>query len=611
MCGIVGIVSTAGPVAPWAGDAVARMRQRMAHRGPDGAGLWTGPGAVLGHRRLAVIDLSEAGAQPMVSADGRWVIVYNGELYNDAELRVELAREGVRFRSASDTETIVEALARWGSPAIERLRGMYALAAWSTPARSLVLARDPLGIKPLYWARLGSEVAFASEIQALCAHPSLRPEPDLVTVSSYLTTIRTTLGKRTLFKGVSTLEPGARLVLGPGGTREFNWWDAHPPGVGNAPAAEVRACVADSVDRHLRSDVPTCVMLSGGLDSTIVAFEAARAQPGLSTYSSGAAEPGSGEDFEFARLASGSVGSRHAEAPVTRDLFTRRWDEMVDRLGLPLGTPNEVAINEVARRMRADGRIVTLSGEGADELFGGYEAPMTEAARQVAALGGCDGAWRGAGGEFQLASAAWVPLEAKGCVFRGHVWDAVGRDAALRGFYRAEFARLACGDPMQSHLRFHRRINLAGLLLRLDQATMLEGVEGRTPLADERVALLAEALPMERKFVPGVGTAGTKRVLREAYADAIPTPIVSRAKASFPLPFQGWCGAHSGVLDSAALARELFTDAARSAVAAQPGSLWRLAWPMINLALWGRRWWGDAGSNRPARAARLAEVKPS
>lgn len=630
MCGILGIVTSVGRRVAVDDGVIARMRDRMAHRGPDGAGLWRSASGhvALAHRRLAVIDPSPAGRQPMVAGEGRAAIVYNGELYNDAELREalapELAARGERFGASCDTETVLWALRAWGAAGVDRMRGMYALGFYDAEARAVVLARDPLGIKPLYWwaGRLGGEpcVVFASEIGAILEHPETPRRPDLAGVSAYLTTIRTTLGERTLFEGVRCVRPGEvlRIELGGEEPRVVSLRERAPLGAwladdGARPAERVREAVSESVRRHLRADVPTCCLLSGGLDSSVVATVAGRGAAALWTYCSGA-ERGvagspsassagggdggfeTGDDFAFARAVASRLGTRHTEAPVSREMFRERWAGMVAAMGVPLSTPNEVAINEVARRLRADGKIVTLSGEGADELFAGYEGPMTQAARFVASGAGCEAHRRPEAGRFQLESNAWVPLEAKGAVLNEGPWRALEGDAALIESYRAEFAG-ACAegedkDPLQAHLRFHRRVNLAGLLLRLDSATMLAGVEGRTPLADVAVAALAESLPMREKFSSDGGRTVTKRVLREAFADVLPAEVVARPKASFPLPFQEWVRDSVGVLRESALARELFTAEAIETVAAQPGKLWHLAWPMVNVAMWGRRWWG-------------------
>lgn len=586
--------------------AVVRMRDTMARRGPDGSGLWRHENVVLAHRRLAVIAPGPQGHQPLVTPSGA-AIVYNGELYNDADVRAELRREGVIVNGPSDTATVAAALERWGHGAISLLRGMYALGFVDARRERLLLARDPLGIKPLFWMQVDGDLVFASDVRALLSHPRAHTNPDLATASAYLTTLRLTLGSRTLFAGVRTLLPGEWLEFDLTGSQPapkvFDWWDRKPavPAPQSDTAASVRIAVEDSVRRHLRSDVPLCCLLSGGLDSTIIATAAKKETGGddFWTYCAGAVEaPGLLNDFHYAKQVSALLGSHHVEAPVSGDMFRDRWAWMVAESGMPLSTPNEVAINEVARRLRADGKIVALSGEGADELFGGYEAVMEDAFRRFAGLAGCDpGPWRERGGEIMLAASAWVPAGQKHGVLEPHAIAASENDGHLVAFVRDEFARLSqdCPDPMQVALRYQRRINLEGLLRRLDSATMLEGVEGRTPFADQDVALLAESLALSAKYSADVPEPRGKLVLRSAFERDVPLTVRARPKASFPLPFQEWGQAASDVLSSSFFAKETLTEAARAVLVhtswTQHG-LWRIGWPTVNLALWGQRWWG-------------------
>lgn len=635
MCGIYGIAAGGGHRVGVTDAQVARLRELLVHRGPDDAGLWrSGTGQfVLGHRRLAVLDPSPrwGSSQPIVlprggvgegsGAGAAWAVAYNGELYNDSELRGELKRGGasVRFESSCDTETVAQALAVWGTEAIRKFRGMFALAAVDVRAKRLVLARDPLGIKPLYyWVGAcgdgaggggGLQVVFASEPAAVVAHPDVGARPDLVTVSAYLTTIRTVLGERTLFEGVRALLPGEVIEfdLSEGRSAGQVTRTRHTAAAGGTHRGgeDVRATIVDSVMRHLRSDVPACSLLSGGLDSSIIAAVMRRglgAGAEIRTYASGFDDGTEETDLGFARRVAGELKTVHTAAPVTREMFAERWRGMIDRMGTPLSTPNEVAINEVARRLRADGQVVALSGEGADELFAGYELPMMQAwefERGRTQRGSEASRHQGEdGGLFQLRSNSWIAPEAKAVVLRPEVWRGVEHDAALRAWYSSEFAAIReVSEGVQTHLSFHRRVNLTGLLQRLDTATMLEGVEGRTPFADVVVAGLADRLPMEQKFVPGDGTeagrARTKIALREAFVDWLPREVVERPKASFPLPFQQWLVDHTRSLRESALAKAMFGEAAVESVCADPGRMWSLAWPMINVAMWGERWWGE------------------
>lgn len=613
MCGILGIATTAGERLSIDRKAVERMRDLMFHRGPDGSGLWDGGNIMLAHRRLAVVDPTPAGAQPMVTPDGRFALVYNGELYNDRELRGALEQDGVQFRSESDTETVLMALATWGPQAIGQLRGMFALGLFDAREQTLVLARDTLGIKPLYY-RTGPlhgqpGVIFASEIPAILAHPDVTARPDLVTVSAYLTTIRTVLGHRTLFQGICTLRPGEVLAI----DLKSEEMVPRPMRVKAAIRSvgtdsdmqpeDVREIIQDSLQRHLRSDVPLCCLLSGGLDSSILAALAMRSRGDLRTYCSGAAAScesmaqRSSEDFGYAAMVAAAIGSQHTEVPVTPMMFTTRWRHMVAAMGMPLSTPNEVAIHAVAERLREDGHVVALTGEGADELFGGYEAPLEEA---LAYTQDCS-LEKLSPGVFQLLSNAWIKPEVKPTLFNTDILRAIEGDGHLIAYYDAEFESVAAerhdDSPLQAHLRFHRRINLAGLLQRLDSATMLASVEGRTPFADAAVCALAESLPMNVKFAQSVRNdephaLRTKRILREAFSEMLPQPVILRPKASFPLPFQDWVAEQAHALQQCGMARELFTPSALHAVSTNPTRVWHLSWPMINIALWAQRWWG-------------------
>jgi asparagine synthase (glutamine-hydrolysing) len=559
---------------------------------------------------------------------------------------------------------------------LAELRGMFALGVVDTESRTLTLARDPLGVKPLYYTSAvrgggGGEVVFASEPAAILAHPRVSVEPDMPALSAYLTTIRTTLDDRTLFRGIRAVRPGEALVFALGdasgrrGSSEPTRIALHPEltaaeaAITAAPfeaaARVVRDVVADSVLRHLRADVPTCALLSGGLDSTIIAAEvvgrARAAGRGVRTYSAGCPEtpPASGEsesDLWWARWAAARLGTLHVEAPVARELFVARWAEMVSRQGVPLSTPNEVAINEVARTLREEGHVVALSGEGADELFGGYDVALAAAAAfeaEAAASPHTIESLVAARARFQLESASWIASGLKSRMLLEGAWAAAEQDALLARAYEegmractgasegrdgASGASTGGADPLDAHLRFQQRVNLTGLLQRLDTATMLESVEGRVPFADRVVAAAALALPMAYKFGGGeagfasgcIGAAsggtGTgsgaaapaasparigKRILRAAFADRVPAEIVARPKASFPLPFQGWLAAHASRLRASGFARALFTPGAIERVSSDPARHWRHAWPMINAAMWGERWWG-AGAGQVFQA---------
>ncbi|MCB9916000.1 MAG: asparagine synthase (glutamine-hydrolyzing) [Planctomycetes bacterium] len=595
MCGIVGVTALVGRRPSISPEELRAMASRLARRGPDGEGTWFERNVAFAHRRLVVRDPSAAGEQPMATPDGRYHLLYNGELYEDDELRAELLAGGHvpgGFRGHCDTEVLLWALATWGADVLPRLRGMFALALYDSVEETLLLARDPLGIKPLYLHFGAHELSFASEPHALLAHPRISALPDLVMASAYLTTLRTSLGRRTLFRGVEALPPGELLRFdarnGQVERRRFAAPVAVDPGAGDprAAAERVRAALEDSVTRHLRADVPVAALSSGGLDSAVVCTIAREHLPELETWCAGAREEEPGGDLEHARTVAAALGTTHHEVRLDRVRFTHDWQEMVRALGQPLSTPNEVAIHALARDLRAHGKVVALSGEGADELFGGYELALA-AARDFCATS----ADKRSGGRFQLEASAWVSPALKPHLLGADAWVGMEGDAFLFEHFEETFrecARDAGPDaaPLEAHLRFVRRSNLAGLLDRLDRATMLASLESRTPFADLRVAEFADSLPLDVKW-----RARGKQVVRDAFGAVLPAAVTQRPKASFPLPFAEWSADLAWRLETSPFARAFFADGLRAEVAQDARNRWQLAWPMLNLALWGDAHW--------------------
>ncbi|MEM1451937.1 MAG: asparagine synthase (glutamine-hydrolyzing) [Planctomycetota bacterium] len=597
MCGIVGEVTAQGDASALTDAGAEAWLDRLAHRGPDGRGLWREENVLLGHTRLAVRDPeSAAAAQPIATPCGRYVLAYNGELYDDAALRAELLPEvqrrtgGRGFVTTCDAETLLWALVLRGASALDDLRGMYALAFVDLARRELLLARDPLGVKPLVWAVAGRGLAFASEPLALVSHPRVDRRPDADMVSAYLATSRRTLAGRTMFEGVEALLPGDVLRV------DLCERDPRPVRVARAEAAPLtgsftgptdadacRRVIEDATLRHLVSDVPLCALLSGGLDSTILATIVTGQRPDLATWCASGVEDGDevGPDPRAARAVATRLGTRHTDVSIDRATFAREWEAHVAHLGQPLSTPNEIAIAETARAMRSGGATVTLSGEGADELFGGYDAALQAFAAHASLPEPPIGASR-----FHLEVTSWVsPADQERLLVVG-----ARRSEFVVGTFDAAYRRgleRANGDPLGAHLEVQREINLNALLERLDAATMRYGIEGRTPFADVEVARFARAVPMERKFVSGRGVDGSKIVLRDAFRSAVPDAITKREKASFPLPFERWSASMAGILDGSRFLAEIVRPAAIRAAVDDPIEQWRLAWLLGNLALWG------------------------
>src|SRR5881296_1015171 len=374
MCGIVGIVGL-NPLEPVDEARLMQMRDVLHHRGPDDEGLWLDGPVGLGHRRLSIIDVA-GGAQPMPNEDESVWVVLNGEIYNHASFRPHLEARGHRYRTRSDTETILHLYEEEGERCVERLQGMFAFAIWDRSRQRLFLARDRLGIKPLYYAVTDQELVFASEIKAILAAGVVRPALNEGILPEFLAT-RFVAGEETFFQGIRKLLPGRTLSWTAGeGCRVRRYWrfpaEFHPtPGTLREAAREVRARLEAAVRSHLMSDVPLGLFLSGGLDSSgLAALMAPMASEQIRTFAVGFAEPGANE-LEYARLVARSVGAQHREVVVSPAEFFDALPALVWHEDEPIAFPSSIPLHFVSRLAREHVKVV-LTGEGADELFLGY-----------------------------------------------------------------------------------------------------------------------------------------------------------------------------------------------------------------------------------------------
>jgi len=574
MCGIAGFVRWPGP-APELEAAAGTMAAALVHRGPDDGGVWADPaaGVAFAFRRLSIIDLSPAGHQPMVSACGRFTLVFNGEIYNAEDLRAALGP--LTWRGHSDTEVLLEALARWGIDAtLERLDGMFAFALWDAGERSLTLARDRFGEKPLYWGWCGGALAFASELGALARHPAFDRTLDPDALAAYLRWgwIPQPFSP---YRAIRALPPGCRLDLAAaGGERVRPYWSARavataaPPFAGDFDEAtrQVEAMLAASVARRLRADVPVAVFLSGGIDSSLLASLAVETAPGLKSFTIAFAASCLDESRHAARVAA-ILGLDHNELPVGEDEALALVPSLAGLLDAPLGDPAALPVALLARLAGRQVRVA-LSGDGADELFGGYATHPAVAAdwRRMSAL-----PMRGAMAAL-LGLVPTAPLDAAA----GALGALVGRrrrslpghrlaklvralaapaPAALSGLHRGMWRGLpprvtgAAGMPT----RFDDAFTLADaeseamltdvltylpddLCVKTDRTTMAASLEARLPFLDHRLAALAWSLPTGYKL----GADGGKRVLRAILARRLPPDLAQRPKQGLEVPVGQW-----------------------------------------------------------------------
>ncbi len=553
MCGIAGIVQRDGRPAD---AALARaMAGALAHRGPDGEGVWASGATALGHRRLAIID-PNGSPQPMRSADGRGHIVFNGEIFNYRSLQDELVRGGASLRTDGDTEVVLELLRRRGEAALGALRGQFAFAYWDEDRRELWLARDRLGILPLYWYDGREGFAFGSEVKAILPALWQPPEIDEESVREYLA-YRSVPSPHTLYRGIHKLAPGCLLVRRANGALETRaWWSLPeaPPAERVAPGAavaRVREALVDAVRSALVADVPVGAYLSGGIDSSLIVALMARLAGGapVETFAAGFGDPRF-DELPYARQVARHFGTAHHEVVIKPDEFRELWPRLSWHRDAPLSEPADVAIFRLAELARTRVKVL-LSGEGSDELFAGY--PKYSAARWTHAAMALPAALR---------RALLVPLEralpASANRLRIALRAAAASDAAEHA--RAWFApftdyerrALYPGPERATHLRVWersggdvlRRLLLAdcqvwlpdNLLERGDRMSMAASVESRPPFMDHRLVELAFALPSNVKVRGGVRKWVVKQVAREH----LPAEIVDRPKVGFRVPLDAW-----------------------------------------------------------------------
>ncbi len=570
MCGICGIVTSDGQVV--SRDVLETMADTIRHRGPDDSGTWThvGQSAAIGlaHRRLSIVDLSSAGHQPMCNEDGTIWLSYNGEIYNHLDLRRELEQAGHRYRSHTDSETIIHAYEQWGEACVERFRGMFAFALWDARQERLLLVRDRLGIKPLYYATPSRGLVFGSEIKALLASGRVPARAALANIPEQLA-FGYLAGAGTLFAGVSKLQPGHMLSWHRGQVDLRPYWQLRfAPDTSSSPddlTRRFRQLFERSVEMRLMSDVPLGVFLSGGLDSSAIAAVMGRLVQGrLKTFSVGFEQEYYSE-LPHARLVANHIGAEHREVILTADLFEEALPHLIWHEDEPLWGTASVALYFVSKLAAQDVKVV-LTGEGSDELFAGYDrywmtqlnvglhrmlARLPAAARRGLRGLLLNGPWperiRRALGHTAVAYDR-VP---EGLVFDNWlgIFPPVAQQRLLGpalkplldsvdvyATHRAAFEGCASHDVVDRMLQADIATNLVELLMKQDQMSMATSIESRVPFLDHKLVEFAATVPASRKVR---GTSG-KHIVKEALSDYLPESIRNRKKMGFPVPYESW-----------------------------------------------------------------------
>jgi asparagine synthase (glutamine-hydrolysing) len=629
MCGITGAISFDSNV-PIGDDFITAMRDAMPHRGPDGARTWTSPDCRvgLGFRRLAIIDLSPSAMQPMSNEDGSVRVVFNGEIYNHADIRRELAALGGHAwrTDHSDTEVIVHAYEQWGIDCLTRFRGMFGLAIWDERQRALWLVRDRIGVKPLYYSVHHGRLTFASEIKALLADPEHERAVNEEALFDYLSFL-TTPAPDTLFAGIKKLPAGTWLRISDDGTiRERRWWDVwdNVTPLTGVPEHEIAERVLEELRTAVRlrkvSDVPVGVFLSGGVDSsTNAALFSEGPDERVKTFSIGydadyASYP---SELPYARRMAEAVGADHHERILTQQDLLDFLPEMVRLQDEPIADPVCMPVYYVSKLARDNGVIVAQVGEGSDELFCGYprwgqalraqrlsNLPLTSPVAQVATFGlrmlGRDAGHRY---EWLRRTASGQPIFWGGAEAFGHRQKErllsprlraafAGRTSwqALEGI-RARFEAKAW-EPSDLHWMTYLDLSLRLpelLLMRVDKMSMGVSLEARVPFLDYRFVELVLGIPTATKLRNGE----LKRVLKEAVRGVIPDDIIDRPKQGFGVPIQEWYQDQLGSqirsdLDEFTRETDLLDRAEVKRFLDGPSG--PQSWYLHNLALWWREY---------------------
>ncbi len=566
MCGISGLVYT-DPRHPVDRELLRRMTTTLAHRGPDADGFFWGDGAALGHRRLSIIDLS-TGDQPIYNEDASRVVVFNGEIYNFHEVRADLEQRGHRFATASDTEAIVHAWEEYGDACLSRLRGMFAIALWDLRRRRLLLARDRVGKKPLYYAHDGEHLLFASELKALLGDPSLKRAVSLEALDDYLT-YGAVPAPRTVYQGVHQLPPAHYLVWEDGRIRTEEYWDVqYRPAPARSEAdwlAQFDSIFSESVRLRMIADVPLGAFLSGGVDSSAVvgAMAAASSRPVVTTTISFA--DGAFDEAPHARTVAHALGTDHTELRVepkaAEILPTLAW-----HLDEPFADSSALPSYYVARAARQ--RVtVALSGDGGDEIFAGYEwrygLNLTEGRARRAIpgplrrgiLGPLAAIWpkadrlpRPLRWKFFLRNLSLEPEQAyfhdmslftpadKAALLEPDFRRSLGGYDPFPTF-RRHFDRVRGLDPLNRLLYVDLKTWLPNdILVKMDRMAMANSLEVRSPLLDHTVIEFAAGLPPDLKYRRGT----SKYLLKRLAERRIPASAIHRPKMGFSIPLAAW-----------------------------------------------------------------------
>lgn len=564
MCGICGKLELRDGAPPVSVETLRRMLASIAHRGPDDEGIYRSGPVGLGHRRLKIIDLT-TGKQPLCNEDGTVWIIYNGEVYNFKELRSNLLQKGHRFKSTSDTEVIVHLYEEFGEECVKQLRGMFSFALWDDNQKALLLARDRVGIKPMYYCQTPGSVLFASEIKAILADPSVQGEIDPTLLDRFLTYFCVP-GEQTLFKNVRKLEPGHYMTVKNGNVKVTQYWDLtfnRTTRKFTDAVEELEHLLSRTVRDHMISDVPLGVLLSGGVDSSgVLSFAVENTAHPISTFTVGF-DSGCTDERPYARMAAKAFGAQNYDITITPRAFWECLPKYVWHMEEPVCEPPAIALYYVSKLAR-EYVTVLLSGEGGDEAFAGYQSYrnffwLEKIKRWLGPMAGPVGSLLAASvsGNGESRYGKYGPLmrtplksyyysHSSGPYefFNSHYTDLYTADfrATIQRDSHADlskryFAKVEGLNTLDQMLYVDTKTWLPDdLLIKADKMTMANSLELRVPLLDHQVLEFAASLPPDYKL----RGASTKHILKKALSNRLPAEILYRKKTGFPVPYTAW-----------------------------------------------------------------------
>jgi len=638
LCGIAGIINLYN-CSPIAESVINRMAKSLVHRGPDDFGTYVDDRVALGHTRLMIIDLSSSGKQPLFDVSGRAGIVFNGEVYNYNEIKQELLGKGYRFKSSTDTEVVLNYYLEYGFDCLEKFIGMFAFAIYDKSKSQVFLARDRIGIKPLYYTLFDDKLIFASEIKAILLYPGFQTEPDVNAISSYLS-YRYPIGENTLFKNIFSLQPGHYLDISASDIVKKQYWDL-PINIDKEDFGEdyylrnVKELLENSVRYRMISDVPLGAYLSGGLDSSIIVSIMSKFSDNpVKTFTIGFADEGYNE-FEYAKQVANMCSTDHHEIMLGSDKYIENMIRLIKFKDSPLSVANEPALYVMSQKLKQYITVV-LSGEGADEIFGGYgrifrspydylrlkelsENNQTNNKTVFKTLiKNLNSKYSGKSFHNEidhfLELYSYISWNDKEKFLDQDIISILNGDHLLYQLFNSQFDRINNLNIYDKYMWIFEKFHIIGLLHRVDMTTMATSVEARVPFVDHRLVEFALAMPVRYKLkwkslldkiAASVCNSDQisekydipKYILKKAFEKQLPPDVVWRRKMGFPVPIHNWLGSNFNdfamevLLDDKARSRKIYNfknleNMLNNQELFKKHKFGLKIWMLVNLELW-------------------------